>query len=212
MLSKESKMNKIILLLIPLLIFVSCDDDDDSYKEPHEMLVGTWNLASATQFSNSDCTGGDGIDLGASGTFTYTESSVTIDVSITQSLEDYCTEREGVMDGENCIKEDGQVMTPDDFATDCTTEGEDVGQMVDGNCVFSFQESYDYMLSSYIAEGSGERGYCEIEYDDGSGHDADGGTYYNCGTANIDENRTTLIFPPTEEDEDSGCLYIELTR
>ena len=29
---------------------------------------------------------------------------------------------------------------------------------------------------------------------------------------NIDENRTTLIFPPTEEDEDSGCLYIELTR
>ena len=205
-------MNKIILLLIPLLIFVSCDDDDDSYKEPHEMLVGTWNLASATQFSNSDCTGGDGIDLGASGTFTYTESSVTIDVSITQSLEDYCTEREGVMDGENCIKEDGQVMTPDDFATDCTTEGEDVGQMVDGNCVFSFQESYDYMLSSYIAEGSGERGYCEIEYDDGSGHDADGGTYYNCGTANIDENRTTLIFPPSEDDEEDGCLYIELTR
>ena len=209
-------MNKHILLLIPLLIFVSCDDDDDSYKEPHEMLVGTCNLASATQFSNSDCTGGDGIDLGASGTFTYTESSVTIDVSITQSLEDYCTEREGVMDGENCIKEDGQVMTPDDFATDCTTEGEDVGQMVDGNCVFSFQESYDYMLSSYIAEGSGERGYCEIEYDDGSGHDADGGTYYNCGTANIDENRTTLIFPPSGDEEDGdeedGCLFVELTR
>ena len=209
-------MNKHILLLIPLRIFISCDDDDDSHKEPHEMLVGTWNLASATQFSNSDCTGGDGIDLGASGTFTYTESSVTIDVSITQSLEDYCTEREGVMDGENCIKEDGQVMTPDDFATDCTTEGEDVGQMVDGNCVFSFQESYDYMLSSYLAEGSGERGYCEIEYDDGSGHDADGGTYYNCGTANIEENRTTLIFPPSGDEEDGdeedGCLFVELTR
>ena len=49
-------------------------------------------------------------------------------------------------------------------------------------------------------------------YDDGSGHDADGGTYYNCGTANIDENRTTLIFPPSEDDEEDGCLYIELTR
>ena len=203
-------MNKLILLLIPFLFFVSCDDgDDDSHKEPHEMLVGTWNLASATQFSNSDCTGGDGIDLGASGTFTYTESSLTIDVSIAQSLEDYCTERGGQMDGGNCTKEDGQVVTPDDFATECTS---DEGQMVDGNCVTSFQESYDYMLSSYLAEGSGERGYCEIEYDDGSGHDADGGTYYRCGTANIDENRTTLIFPPTEEDEDSGCLYIELTR
>ena len=205
-------MNKLIFLLIPLLIFISCDDDD-SHKEPHEMLIGTWNLASATQFSNSDCTGGDGTALDVSGTFTYTESSVTMDISLAQSLEAYCIERGGQMDGENCIKEDGQVMTPDDFATDCTTEGEDVGQMVDGNCVFSFQESYDYMLSSYLAEGSGERGYCEIEYDDGSGHDADGGTYYNCGTANIDENRTTLIFPPSDDDEDDdGCFYIELTR
>jgi hypothetical protein len=206
-------MNKIILLLIPLLIFVSCDDDDDSYKEPHEMLVGTWNVASATQFSNSDCTGGDGTALDVSGTFTYTESSVTMDISLAQSLEAYCIERGGQMDGGNCIKEDGQVMTPDGFAIDCTTEGEDVGQMVDGNCVFSWQESYDYMLSSYIAEGSGERGYCEIEYDDGSGHDADGGTYYNCGTANIGENRTTLIFPPSDDSEDDdGCFYIELTR
>ena len=201
-------MNRFILLLIPLLIFISCDDDD-SHKEPHEMLIGTWNVASATQFSNSDCTGGDGIDLGASGTFTYTESSLTIDVSIAQSLDAYCTERGGQMDGGNCTKEDGQVVTSDDFATECTS---DEGQMVDGNCVTSFQESYDYMLSSYIAEGSGERGYCEIVYDDDSGHDADGGTEYHCGTANIDENRTTLIFPPTEEDEDSGCLYIELTR
>ena len=205
-------MKKHIFLLIPLLIFISCDDDGDSHKEPHEMLVGTWTVASVTEFSNSDCTGGDGVDLEVSGTITYTESSATIDISLTQSLEAYCTERGGQMDGANCIKEDGQVMTPDDFATDCTSEGEDVGQMVDGNCVFSFQESFDYMLSSYIADGSGERGYCEIEYDDASGHDADGGTHYHCGTANIDENRTTLIFPPTEEDEDSGCLYIELTR
>ena len=204
-------MKNHIFLLIPLMFIVSCDEGDDSHNEPHEMLVGTWNLASATQFSNSDCTGGDGIDLGASGTFTYTESSLMIDVSISQSLEAYCTERGGQMDGGNCTKEDGQVVYPDDFATECTS---DEGQMVDGNCVSSFQESYDYMLSSYIAEGSGERGYCEIGYDDGSGHDADGGTEYNCGTANIDENRTTLIFPPTEEDEDedSGCLYIELTR
>ena len=202
-------MKKFVLFIIPLVILVSCDDDGDSHNEPHEMLVGTWNVASATQFSNSDCTGGDGIDLGASGTFTYTESSLTMDVSITQSLEAYCTERDGQMDGGNCIKEDGQVVTPDDYATECTSDG---GQMVDGNCVSSFQESYDYMLSSYIADGSGERGYCEIEYDDASGHDADGGTHYHCGTANIDENRTTLIFPPTEEDEDSGCLYIELTR
>ena len=201
-------MKKFVLFIIPLLLLVSCYDDGDSHNEPHEMLVGTWNVASATQFSNSDCTGGDGIDLGASGTFTYTESSLTMDVSITQSLEAYCTERDGQMDGGNCIKEDGQVVTPDDYATECTSDG---GQMVDGNCVSSFQESYDYMLSSYIADGSGERGYCEIYYDDGSGHDADGGTEYNCGTANIDENRTTLIFPPSEEDED-GCQYIELTR
>ena len=203
-------MKNLKLLIIPLVIFISCDDDD-THKEPHEMLVGTWSVASVTQFSNSDCTGGDGIDLNISGTITYTESSATIDVSLTQSLEDYCLERGGQMDGENCIKEDGQVMTPDDFANDCTTDGEDVGQMVDGNCVFSFQESFDYMLSSYIAEGSGERGYCEIYYDDGSGHDADGGTEYNWGTANIDENRTTLIFPPSE-DHEGGCQYIELTR
>ncbi|SVE43971.1 uncharacterized protein METZ01_LOCUS496825, partial [marine metagenome] len=78
-------MNKLLLLLIPLLIFVSCDDGDDSHKEPHEMLVGTWTIAQVLHFSNSDCTGGDGIDQGVSGTFTYTESSVTIDVSITQS-------------------------------------------------------------------------------------------------------------------------------
>jgi len=201
-------MKKFIFLLIPLMIFFSCDDDD-SHKEPHEELVGTWNVASAKEFSNSDCTGGDGIELDISGTITYTEYSATIDITLTQSLEAYCLERNGQMDGVNCIKEDGQVVTPDNYATECNS---DDGQMVDGNCVFSLQESFDYMLSSYIAEGSGDRGYCEIYYDDGSGHDADGGTEYNCGTANIDENRTTFIFPPTEDDEDSGCFYIELTR
>jgi|GEM_PF-1561227 hypothetical protein len=35
-------MNKLVLILIPLLISISCEDDkdDDSYKKPHEMLVG----------------------------------------------------------------------------------------------------------------------------------------------------------------------------
>ena len=48
-------MKKVLLLLIPLLIFISCEDE----KEEKEVsaFVGTWDVTFIGEYENSDCTG-----------------------------------------------------------------------------------------------------------------------------------------------------------
>ncbi len=48
-------MKKALLLLIPLMIFISCEDE----KEDKDVsaFVGTWEVTFAGEYENSDCTG-----------------------------------------------------------------------------------------------------------------------------------------------------------
>ena len=48
-------MKKALLLLIPLMIFISCEDE----KEDGDVsaFVGTWDLTFASEYENADCTG-----------------------------------------------------------------------------------------------------------------------------------------------------------
>ncbi len=48
-------MKKALLLLIPLMIFISCEDE----KEDGDVsaFVGTWDLTFAGEYENADCTG-----------------------------------------------------------------------------------------------------------------------------------------------------------
>ena len=53
-------MKKALLLLFPLMIFISCGDNED---EEVSSFVGTWNLTFIGEYENEDCTG----DLDSSG-------------------------------------------------------------------------------------------------------------------------------------------------
>ena len=47
-------MKKALLLLFPLVIFISCGDNED---EEVLSFVGTWNLTFMGEYENADCTG-----------------------------------------------------------------------------------------------------------------------------------------------------------
>ena len=47
-------MKKALLLLFPLMIFISCGDNED---EELASFVGTWNLTYMGEYENADCTG-----------------------------------------------------------------------------------------------------------------------------------------------------------
>ena len=53
-------MKKALLLLFPLMIFISCGDKED---EEVSAFLGTWNLTFAGEYENADCTG----DIDSSG-------------------------------------------------------------------------------------------------------------------------------------------------
>ena len=48
-------MKKALLLLIPLMIFISCEDEKED--EDVSAFVGTWDLTFAGEYENADCTG-----------------------------------------------------------------------------------------------------------------------------------------------------------
>ena len=47
-------MKKALLLFFPLMIFISCGDNED---EEVSSFVGTWNLTFMGEYENADCTG-----------------------------------------------------------------------------------------------------------------------------------------------------------
>ncbi len=55
-------MKKALLLLFPLVIFISCGDNDNEDEEVSS-FVGTWNLTYRGEYENAECTG----DLDSSG-------------------------------------------------------------------------------------------------------------------------------------------------
>ena len=48
-------MKKLLILLVPLMIFISCEDEKED--EDVSTFVGTWDLTFAGDYENSDCTG-----------------------------------------------------------------------------------------------------------------------------------------------------------
>ena len=48
-------MKKALLLLIPLMIFISCEDEKED--EDVSAFVGTWDLTFMGEYENADCTG-----------------------------------------------------------------------------------------------------------------------------------------------------------
>ncbi len=186
-------MKKLLLLILPLLFIMSCEDDENG-EDATLSIEGTWTITSVTSYENSNCSGqGETEDITGTATFTGTDATVTINQSY--SFSTFCEESDGEMIGDTCSMEGGYFeFTLDDFAAICEYYGE--GSLDDdNNCIMTWLDEYDYTFDLESGE------YCETYY---AGTDS---SETDCGSAELTENSLTITLP--EEDE---CFQINLSK
>ena len=190
-------MKYLPLLFISLFLIISCDKEEETFD-----LVGTWNIASITEFDNKDCTvdtsstatdstdAGDMDDIGEwSGTITFTDSTATADLIFSIAFQGWCETVDGTLEGNSCTVE-GFEFTEEWFEENVC--GEPGSEYSDGSCNMSESFAFDYTL-----DGSE---YCELDDEDDTPH---------CGTAEVTKTSATITMPNHEENE---CDIIELTK
>ena len=179
-------MKKILLLLLPLLLIISCETDEDDAS-----LVGTWNIQSVTSYEGTTCTDNPEVE-DVTGTITYSESVVTINANNIISFTSFCDDIDGVMVDDSTCYYDG-VNTFIYFAALCNDVGGELD--ADNNCTFNRIEEFEYTYDAETDE------YCEIDT-------AGFGTHTECGTLSISGNSATIQMV----NEDAECTVIELSK
>ena len=186
-------MKKILLLLLPLLLIISCETDEDDAS-----LVGTWNIQSVTSYEGTTCTDNPEVE-DVTGTITYSESVVTINANNIISFTSFCDDIDGAMvDDTTCSSADGfDLFYVSNFASLCNEEGGELD--ADNNCTFNWSEEFEYTYDAETDE------YCETD------------TYENtdCGTLSISGNSATIQMVNQEYYyyyDDVGCTVIELSK
>ena len=176
-------MKKILLLLLPLLLIISCETDEDDAS-----LVGTWNIQSVTSYEGTTCTDNPEVE-DVTGTITYSESVVTINANNIISFTSFCDDIDGVMVDDSTCYYDG-VNTFIYFASLCNEDYD--GLDADNNCIQNWSEEFEY---TYDAETDR---YCEIDIFQNT----------DCGTLSISGNSATIQMV----NEDAECTVIELSK
>ena len=181
-------MKKIILLLLPLFLILSCESDEEDAS-----LVGTWNVQSVTNYEGTNCADNPEVTTDLTGTVTYSESVVTIDVNNILSFTSFCDDIEGTIVNDTTCSSEGFDFTISDFASLCNEEDGELD--ANNNCNLIWSEEYDYTYDSDTGE------YCETWTDE------DGYSETDCGTLSISGNNLTIQM--IYEDE---CTVIELSK
>ena len=187
-------MKKILLLLLPLLLIISCETDDDA------SLVGTWNIQSVTSYEGTTSTDNPDVE-DVTGTITYSESVVTINVNNILSFTSFCVDNmDGAMVDDTTCSSDGVDITVIYFASLCNEVGYELD--ADNNCILNWSEEFEYTYDAETDE------YCEIDT-------AGFGTHTECGTLSISGNSATIQMVNQEYYyyyDDVGCTVIELSK
>ena len=187
-------MKKILLLLLPLLLIISCETDEDDAS-----LVGTWNIQSVTSYEGTTCTDNPEVE-NVTGTITYSESVVTINANNILSFTSFCDDIDGAMVDDTTCSSDGFDVTVSMFTSLCN---EEFGELdADNNCIQNWSEEFEYTYDAETDE------YCEIDT-------AGFGTHTECGTLSISGNSATIQMVNQEYDyyyDDVGCTVIELSK
>ena len=195
-------MKKALLLLIPLMIFISCEDKKEETPDDTTpvSLVGDWSIVSATEYENGDCSG-EGQNIDITGTATFTETGEAL-INITQNLSfsDFCVDwYDGEMVDDTTCSFYGGYVSIEEYAGLCYEIGGDSwGGGDDQSCVFYWAEEYDYTYDMETGV------YCEIDYAVTDSSET------TCGTAVVTENSATLQIPGYDEDDE--CFSIVLSR
>ena len=193
--------NKLSLItILTMLVFTGCDDmfskssfeKYDYTMEPPEwvedilsrntnldLLVGTWSYASILIYENTECIGENEIyDYTAIVTYGDTTASI-------QGTKIWTYEEELLEDEE---------YTQEEFISNCSVKDGEINS--DGDCEFSFSDTFIYYLS--------EDGYCEV-------YEKDNEYYYYCGFIEfIDFNPQITFIWNYEEWDKSGCKVFQL--
>ena len=123
---------KNLLIVLPILFFVACEDTDDGESNSSgSPLVGTWSFV-ATEYDTT-CTG-EG-EIFESGTMVFEENIATQTSFL--SFEDWC---DGTITDGIC-NEYGDTYELSDFEGECIEEG---GQFSNSTCSFSFTAEWSY--------------------------------------------------------------------
>ena len=177
-------MKKILLLLLPLLLIISCETDEDDAS-----LVGTWNIQSVTNYEGTTCTDNPEVE-DVTGTITYSESVVTINANNNIiSFTSFCDDIDGVMVDDTTCYYDG-VNTFIYFASLCNEDYD--GLDADNNCIQNWSEEFEYTYDAETDE------YCETDIFENT----------DCGTLSISGNSATIQMV----NEDAECTVIELSK
>ena len=104
-------MKKTLLIVLPLLFIMSCEDDkDDAVVAVEELsIIGTWTVVSVTEYDNLECMG-SGETLNETGSMTFTETSADLSITESVSFEDMCSD----LAEDEGYGSDGSVYSPSD--------------------------------------------------------------------------------------------------
>ena len=152
-------MKKALLLLIPLMIFISCEDEKED--EDVSAFVGTWDLTFASEYENADCTG----DLDS----TLWAFAQVFGMSVTMILDD-----------------DGTVEMTVSVMGETETETGTWSENSDGTSLTINGESQNVSMASdgnSFSATAMDDAYCEDSYDEETSHTdstscADAGNYW----------------------------------
>ena len=138
-------MKKLLLLILPLLFIMSCEDDqDDGETSP---FVGIWDVTFIGEYENADCTGDLDSTAWAFAQAFGMEASLSIDgdgtYEMSVSIMGY-TETESGTWSENS---DGTTLTIDGESVDVSSDGTtlELLNMEDAHCV----DYYTYEVTSH---------------------------------------------------------------
>ena len=143
-------MKKLIISLMPLLFFISCEDEDGIAAE--DSLVGTWNFV-ATEYDTT-CAG-DG-EIFFEGTMTFDDENVTVIMEL--SFDSFCSDVDGsLVNDTTCTIYYGNI-TLSMLHEMCVEEGMTAA---DDGCAESLTNTYT--LNEYLYINNVETGYSAVE-------------------------------------------------
>ena len=187
-------MKKINLLIIPIslaVFFTACELEVKDNMPDEGSLVGAWTLASAKSYENGTCDGTGTTASGTSGSFVYTASGVTANISRKMTLTEYCTMAGGDMVDGSCVATDAASGS----SVTVSTEGWQELCTSTFNGLFTSSnecEISESSTSTYTYDAS-TGAYCET--------DSDGDE--SCGTVQVNGNQASITWPDAE---DGDCM------
>ena len=198
-------MKKLIISLMPLMFFISCEDEDGAAAE--DSLVGTWNFV-ATEYDTT-CTGNGEVFL--EGTMVFDDENVTFTTEL--GLDSFCSDIDGsLVDDTTCASYYGNI-TLSMLHEMCAEEGMTA---TDDGCGESLTNPYIFNESLYIYNV--ETGYvateCELE-EGGIFSESDSScTFTDTVDITVDGNTATWneVYIDEEDSEDSYCDVFVLTK